>query len=49
MFTRDARRDDLWGVGLQYAFASPIGPITLLFDYSNLSRFGIYFSLGKTF
>lgn len=49
MFTRAARPDDMWGVGVQYSYASPIGPISLQFDYSDLSRFGAYFSLGKTF
>ncbi len=49
MFTQAARKDDLWGVGIKYAYSSPIGPISLQFDYSNVSRFGVYFSLGKTF
>lgn len=47
MFTESR---NIFGAGLKYAYNSPIGPISLLFDYSGNSRtLGIYFSLGKTF
>ena len=35
---------------LKYAYNSPIGPISILFDVSNIDKsLGVYFSLGKTF
>ncbi len=43
-------RHDMLGFALKYAYNSPIGPISLQFDISNVDRsFGIYFSLGKDF
>ena len=42
--------EKIGGVGLKYAYNSPIGPISVLFDISTLDRsLGVYFSLGKTF
>lgn len=47
MFTESR---NLFGFGLKYAYNSPIGPISILFDISNIDQsFGVYFSLGKTF
>lgn len=41
---------DMAGFGLKYSYNSPIGPISLLFDVSTVSKsLGVYFSLGKTF
>lgn len=38
------------GFGLKYAYNSPIGPISVLFDISTVDKsLGVYFSLGKTF
>ena len=40
----------MFGIGLKYAYNSPIGPISILFDVSNIDKsLGVYFSLGKTF
>lgn len=48
MFTQS--RNNLFGLGLKYSYNSPIGPISILFDASNINRsLGVYFSLGKTF
>lgn len=48
MFSKERR--DIGGFGIKYAYESPIGPISLLFDISNLNKsVGVYFSLGKTF
>lgn len=44
-----SERGTIWGVGIKYSFNSPIGPISLQIDHSNLTKFGFYFSLGKTF
>lgn len=47
MFTESR---NLFGIGLKYAYNSPIGPISILFDVSNIDKsLGVYFSLGKTF
>lgn len=47
MFTESR---NLIGFGIKYSYNSPIGPISLLFDISNIDRKpGVYFSLGKTF
>lgn len=41
---------DMAGFGLKYAYNSPIGPISVLFDISTVDKsLGVYFSLGKTF
>ena len=39
------------GAGLKYSFDSPVGPISLTAQWSNLyvSRFSLYFSFGYTF
>lgn len=39
------------GAGLKYAFASPVGPISLTAQWSNVykSQFSVYFSFGYTF
>ncbi len=39
------------GVGLKYSFDSPVGPISLTAQWSNLyvSQFSLYFSFGYTF
>jgi NTE family protein len=43
-------RNDVWGVGVKYSYDSPIGPISLQIDHSNVSRgVNVYFSLGKSF
>lgn len=43
-------RHDIWGIGLQYSYQTPVGPISLQVDTSSKTRkFGIYFSLGKYF
>lgn len=48
MFTQS--RNNLLGFGLKYSYNSPIGPISILFDTSNINRsLGVYFSFGKTF
>lgn len=45
MFTESR---NLFGIGLKYAYNSPIGPISILFDVSNIDKsLGVYFSLGK--
>lgn len=39
------------GAGLKYSFDSPIGPVSLMAQWSNLynSKFSLYFSFGYTF
>ena len=47
MFTMPNR---FGGIGVKYAYNSPIGPISLLLDISTVDKsMGVYFSLGKTF
>lgn len=47
MFTMPNR---FGGIGVKYAYNSPIGPISLLLDISTVYKsMGVYFSLGKTF
>lgn len=45
-----SERNDVWGVGIKYSYDSPIGPIGIQIDRSNVSRgLNVYFSLGKSF
>lgn len=49
-FQMFVNRHDLFGAGIKYSYNSPIGPISILFDMSNVDKsLGVYFSLGKTF
>lgn len=42
--------DSCWGAGVKLSYDSPIGPISVLVDGSNLSgKAGFYFSLGRYF
>lgn len=49
MFSSDISDRYLWGVAVKYSYDSPIGPLSVQIDKSNISRFGVYFSLGKYF
>ena len=51
MFTgEDFQNKHLWGIGVKYSYNSPIGPISLQLDTSNINRgLGIYVSVGKNF
>lgn len=41
---------NLTGFGIKYAYNSPVGPISILFDISNTDKsLGVFFSFGKTF
>lgn len=49
-FQMFVNRHDIFGAGIKYSYDSPIGPISLLLDMSNIDKsLGVYFSLGKTF
>ena len=42
--------EDRYGFGLQYAYDSPVGPLSLTGFWSNVyNRFGVYLSLGYVF
>lgn len=44
-------RNGVFGLGIKYSYDSPIGPISLQVDHSDLTPkgVGVYFSLGKNF
>lgn len=49
-FMKDGGAASQWGAGLRYTFDSPIGPISLDGQWSDLTqRFCVYFNLGYTF
>lgn len=51
-FTNDADDEQYFGAGLKYSYNSPIGPISLTGQWSNIyvkKPFSVYFSLGYAF
>lgn len=46
----DFQNKHIWGIGIKYSYNSPIGPISLQLDTSNINKgLGIYVSVGKNF
>jgi hypothetical protein len=49
-FTHPAEKQDIWGLGIQLAYDTTLGPLALCTHWSDLyHQFGFHFSLGFEF